>query len=68
MANNVWISVKERLPEWGTIVIGYNINSGHVGSAEKLYTSNDLYFDDGCGCATHWTKLRIPPLPESPEK
>lgn len=60
-----WTSVKDRLPEWGVIVIGYDSIGGHICSAERSSTSQNIYFDDGIDReVTHWTPLNIPELPK----
>jgi hypothetical protein len=60
-----WVSVKERLPEWGVIVIGYDALGGHICSAELPSPySKHMCFDDCIGReVTHWTPLVIPELP-----
>ena len=65
-----WISVKDRLPEWGQRVIA--TNGVFVGEAFRRIMDIWLRYDDGAARAriadevTHW--MPLPPAPSAPEE
>ena len=65
-----WISVKDRLPEWGQRVIA--TNGVFVGEAFRRIMDIWLRYDDGAARAciadevTHW--MPLPPAPEKGDK
>ena len=65
-----WVSVKDRLPEWGQRVIA--TNGVFVGEAFRRIMDIWLRYDDGAARAciadevTHW--MPLPPAPSAPEE
>lgn len=65
-----WISVEDRLPEWGQRVIA--TNGVFVGEAFRRIMDIWLRYDDGAARAciadevTHW--MPLPPAPSAPEE
>lgn len=61
-----WISVKERLPEFGELVIVYcRIYGRYIGSYERLHDTIHGNWHDGQSLGvlppTHWMPLPEPP-------
>jgi len=62
-----WISVKDRLPEVGKVVLAFGTRSATTGMFQGVGTRNDLWWWKGHTIkhVSHWMPLPEPPKEET---
>lgn len=67
LQNGGWISVKDKLPEVGKVVLAFGTRSATTGMFQGVTARNDCWLWKGCTIkhVSHWMPLPEPPKGET---